>query len=179
VRESVWVFLNRPSWLASWKKMGALPCHPASDITWKLLRNVVCFSVSSSWRVRTHVRLLENQEVHLCSALFLCTQLLHNAVIWTADITRTPTYSNLLETSCQYVHAVLQNCSTKIFRVCVLNWCWGFMQFIWLYIKSECLFKHSEIETNSGFVKLPLYLPLFPASQVSSLRTTRGNITEL
>ena len=50
------------------------PHHSESEIMWKILGQVVHLSVSSSWRVRTYVKLLEKQEVQLRSALCLCIQ---------------------------------------------------------------------------------------------------------
>lgn len=38
------------------------PCHPESEIMRRLLGNVVHLSVSSSWRVRTHVRLTKKKK---------------------------------------------------------------------------------------------------------------------
>lgn len=68
-KESQFESLSTGPLCCSQKKKKALPCNLELEIVWRFLGKVVHFSVFSTWSVRDHVRLLENWDGQLCSAL--------------------------------------------------------------------------------------------------------------
>lgn len=90
------------------KNREIFPNHPELEIMWRLLENVVHASVSSPWRVRTNVRLLEINGKHSSTVHCVSTpnSLPHDVMLWNTDKTRTSCSLNIVSSEnncCFYV----------------------------------------------------------------------------